>query len=676
MRQLHASLRAALYARVSSDHQAEEGTIDSQVEAVRRRAHENNVVIERELEFLDDGHSGNTLLRPALERLRDQAAAGAVDRLYVLAPDRLARNFALQYLLIEELRAAGVEVVFVNRRLGQNPEDNLLLQVQGMIAEYERAKIIERARRGKHYAARQGRVSVLAQAPYGYRYIRKTEGTGTARFDILLEEARVVRQIFTWIAQDRLSLREICKRLQKQGIPTRTGKRRWSTAGVRFMLRNTSYIGEARYGKTRVVPRRPQLRPQRHQPDVPRCPYSISPCPEAAVVIAVPAIISAELFAQAGEQLDENQRRTRVHKGGPRCLLQGLLVCRYCGYACTGFYRPRKKSPNRPYGYYRCCGRSQRTDEGHTVCQARQLVAHEVETAVWNDVCDLLTDPRRVEQEYERRLQGSSTEEDADNHDALGKRIASLKRAIARLIDSYSEGLLEKEEFEPRLRTARERLSRLEAETQVQANEACQRAELRLVLGKLQEFAEQIQSGLHDAPWKARREVVRALVKQIEVSDEEIRVVYRVPPVPFVERPTRGVLQDCSTSHRSMILAFVVGAGQKSGLDASCSCEAGFLRGRPRWRRAAWRPSFSAVIAAHSGEPKGLLRTTARRTASSSASVCGVLTMLTQSGGIGSGQASKGISGSAAPPCRRQRLPQRQFSAREQRLARKALRST
>jgi site-specific DNA recombinase len=190
------------------------------------------------------------------------------------------------------------------------------------------------------------------------------------------------------------------------------------------------------------------------------------------------------------------------------------------------------------------------------VCQARQLVAHEVETAVWNDVCDLLTDPRRVEQEYERRLQGSSTEEDADNHDALGKRIASLKRAIARLIDSYSEGLLEKEEFEPRLRTARERLSRLEAETQAQANEACQRAELRLVLGKLQEFAEQIQSGLHEAPWNTRREVVRALVKQIEVSDEEIRVVYRVPPVPFVERPTRGVLQDCSTSHVPLAPSF------------------------------------------------------------------------------------------------------------------------
>src|SRR5206468_10543762 len=132
-----------------------------------------------------------------------------------LSPDRLARNFALQYLLLDEFHARGVEVVFLNRALGQSPEDDLLLQVQGVIAEYERAKIIERARRGKQYAARQGRVSVLSQAPYGYRYIRKSEGDGSARFDILLEEPRVVRQISTWIAQDRLSLREVRQRLQK-----------------------------------------------------------------------------------------------------------------------------------------------------------------------------------------------------------------------------------------------------------------------------------------------------------------------------------------------------------------------------------------------------------------------------------------------------------------------------
>src|SRR5207247_923604 len=161
-RSLHAALPISLLARAAAD----------------------GCAVDDELCFRDDGFSGSTLLRPALERLRDQAAAGAIDRLYVLDPDRLARNYAYQFLLMQELADRGVEIVFLNRALGQSPEDNLLLQVQGMIAEYERAKIKERCRRGKLHAARGGAVAVLGRAPYGYRYVSKQEGGGTARFEI------------------------------------------------------------------------------------------------------------------------------------------------------------------------------------------------------------------------------------------------------------------------------------------------------------------------------------------------------------------------------------------------------------------------------------------------------------------------------------------------------------
>ena len=128
--------------------------------------------------FCDEGYSGATLVRPALERLRDAVAAGHLDRIYVHSPDRLARRYAYQVLLIDEFRRAGVEVVFLNRSIGLSPEDDLLLQVQGMVAEYERAKILERSRRGKRHAAHQGEVSVLSGAPYGYRYIGKHIGGG------------------------------------------------------------------------------------------------------------------------------------------------------------------------------------------------------------------------------------------------------------------------------------------------------------------------------------------------------------------------------------------------------------------------------------------------------------------------------------------------------------------
>lgn len=174
-------IQAAMYARVSSEQQAEAHTIASQVAALRDRITTDGLVVPASLEFLDEGYSGAPLVRPALERLRDAAAAGVIDRLYGHSPDRLARKYAYQVLLVEEFGRLGVEVVFLNRELGRSPEDDLLLQGQGRMAEYERATILERHRRGKLHAARTGSVNVLSGAPYGYRYVSKHDGGGQAR---------------------------------------------------------------------------------------------------------------------------------------------------------------------------------------------------------------------------------------------------------------------------------------------------------------------------------------------------------------------------------------------------------------------------------------------------------------------------------------------------------------
>src|ERR1043166_5849900 len=195
------SMQAALYARVASAHQVEAHTVASQVVALRERIAADGLPLPEALQFIDAGYSGATLVRPALERLRDVAAAGAVDRRYIHSPDRLARKYAYQVLLVDEFQRSGVEVIFLNRELGRSPEDDLLLQVQGMMAEYERAKIIERHRRGKRHAAQAGSVNVLSGAPYGYHYIAKHEGGGQARYEIVPEEARVVRQIFDWVGK-------------------------------------------------------------------------------------------------------------------------------------------------------------------------------------------------------------------------------------------------------------------------------------------------------------------------------------------------------------------------------------------------------------------------------------------------------------------------------------------
>jgi site-specific DNA recombinase len=224
--------QVAIYARVSSDQQAEAQTVASQVAALQERVAAEGLTLPDARQFIDEGSSGATLVRPALERLRDIVAAGAVDRVYVHSPDRLARKYAYQVLLVDEFRRAGIEGIFLNRALGQSPEDDLLLQVQGMIAEYERAKIIERHRRGKRHAARAGVVNVLSGAPYGYRYVTKYAGGGQARYESISDEARLVRQVFAWVGRDRLTIGEVCRRLTQAGEVTRTGKTVWDRSAV------------------------------------------------------------------------------------------------------------------------------------------------------------------------------------------------------------------------------------------------------------------------------------------------------------------------------------------------------------------------------------------------------------------------------------------------------------
>src|SRR3954447_633844 len=323
------ALRVAFYARVSSDQQTEQGTIASQVAALEARILQDGLPLEPDHRFIDEGHSGATLIRPALERLRDAVASGTVDRVYVHSPDRLARRYAYQVLLIDEFRRLGVEIVFLNRAIGLSPEDDLLLQVQGMVAEYERAKILERSRRGKRHAAHQGRISVLSGAPYGYRYIGKHEGGGIARYAIDEAEAPTVRLIFQWIGHDRVSIGEVCRRLRQHGCLTRSGKPAWDRATVWGILKNPAYIGTAAFGKTRIGAMRERLRPVRGGAEQPRWPYSTYDVPEQEWLrMPVPALIDSDLFAAAQEQLAENRQRNRQTRRG------SATSCRDCW--CAG----------------------------------------------------------------------------------------------------------------------------------------------------------------------------------------------------------------------------------------------------------------------------------------------------------------------------------------------------
>jgi site-specific DNA recombinase len=523
-------IQVAIYARVSSEQQSEAKTIESQLSELRAHVKARGLLLPSEHEFIDNGYSGSTLIRPALEQLRDVVAAGGIDQLYVHCPDRLARNYAHQVLLLEEFLRAGVEVNFLNREVGQTPEDQLLLQVQGMIAEYERAKILERSRRGKRHAAQVGAVSVLSGAPYGYRYVSKHEGDGEARFEVLLEEARVVRQVFSWVGHDRCSIGEVCRRLNARKEQTRTGKTVWDRATVCDMLKNPAYKGSAAFGKTRVEPLRPRLRAQRGRPMQPKRAASTQDVPrEKWISIPVPALIDEALFEAVQEQLRENRQRARIGQRGARYLLQGLLVCASCGYAYYG--KPispsaRKGNP-RSYAYYRCIGSDAYRFGGVRLCWNKQLRTDLVDEAVWNEVCKLLEDPSRLEQEYRQRL---LAKEHVTELTRLEASLGRLRQGIARLIDSYAEGMIDKAEFEPRITRMRERIKQVKEQVRQIQDEAGMEHELRLILGKLETFASKVKEGLAEADWLTRRELVRTLVKRVEVNQEHVNVIFRVGP--------------------------------------------------------------------------------------------------------------------------------------------------
>jgi len=564
----------AIYARVSSQQQAEADTIASQVAALKQRISDDGLSLEPELCFLDEGYSGATLVRPALERLRDLAATGAVDRLYVHSPDRLARKYAYQALLLDELDRCGTEVVFLNHPRGKTAEDELLMQVQGMVAEYERAIILERSRRGKLHAASRGSVNVLSNAPYGYRYVSIQEGGGEARYDVILEEARVVRQVFKWVGHDGLSIGEVCRRLKKQGISTRSGKSYWDRTTVWGMLKNPAYKGTAKFGKTRIGPRRQSLRPQRGHAEQPRRNYSVYDQPEdQGTLIPVTALVNEALFTTVQERLVANRQRNRQSRRGAKYLLQGLIVCRCCGHSFYGKPVSAATAHGKPrhYAYYRCIGTDAYRFGGERICPNHQMRTDLLDDAVWEDVCGLLHDPKRIEHEYQRRL----THDDPTDQDIqqLQGRIQGIKRGIARLVDAYEDGFVEKNEFQPRMRRQRDRLAKLETEAKAASERQSQQASLHLVIGQFEEFARRVDTGLQDTDWTKRREIIRALVKRVEVDEGKIQIVYRINPPPFDTAPNRrGRFQDCLWRVFAHPFEYLSGSiGQIRGAGASSS---------------------------------------------------------------------------------------------------------
>jgi site-specific DNA recombinase len=279
---------------------------------------------------------------------------------------------------------------------------------------------------------------------------------------------------------------------------------------------------------------------------LPKRPYRQVPAPaERHISVAVPAIVGEGLFASAAERLEENRRRNRERLSGVHYLLRGLLVCQSCGYGFTGHHHRGQ------WRYYRCCGTDRSRFHGAFRCAARLVAVEPLDEVVWAEVCRLLENPALVIEEYQRRLDTLQAHPRQLELDALARQLARARRAIGRLIDSYTEGLIEKPEFEPRIAELRRRLARLEAEASEQQVAEEQARSLQRVIGKLDLFAAMVRDRLGTADWSTKREIICLLVKRIEVAKDVVRVVFRVDPSSSAPSEPRQRLPHCPTRRRA-----------------------------------------------------------------------------------------------------------------------------
>ena len=517
---------AAIYARVSSDKQREESTIASQTAALIEFARSRGYQVPTEWVFEDEGYSGASLVRPGLERVRDLAAEGQIEAVLVYAPDRLSRKYAYQILLIEELARHGVDAVFLKAPQAATAEDQLLVQFQGMIAEYERAQILERCRRGKRHRARQGQVNVLSGAPYGYRYVCKGDDAA-ARYEIITAEADIVRTVYDHYVVAGMSIGAITRLLNERGVPTRKQISRWERSTVWAMLRNPAYKGTACFGKTETAPRQRITRPLRLRGGIGTRDSAHHERPRSEwIEIAVPAIVDEDTFARAQERLAQNKKLAPRRTIAPS-IVQGLVSCSKCGYALS---RTSTRSSARNIHYYRCLGSDAWRRLGGPVCDNRPVRQDLLDHVVWTEVVRLLEDPGLIQSELDRRLTAARTADPAKQREAvLQRELARTRKSMDRLLTAYQEELLSLDELRRRMPELRQREHASRTELQSILDQTSDRAVYLRLAETLSAFLTKLRISADTLDIEERQRIVRLVVKEILVGDETIVIRHSIP---------------------------------------------------------------------------------------------------------------------------------------------------
>jgi site-specific DNA recombinase len=523
-------MRVALYARVSTERQAERGTIGSQLELLRAQV----TAAGDELvgEYVDDGHSGARLDRPGLDALRDAAEGGLFEQVWCMSPDRLARAYAYQVLVLDELARFGVTVRFTDAPdlATDDPQAVLLTQVQGVIAEYEKAKIAERYRRGKLFRARAGEITTWRTA-YGYRRVPRSAATGPAHWEIYEPEAAAVRQIFADRAGG-LTVREICRRLNTDRVPSPTGKATWGHSTVCRLLRNEAYVGRVYFNRTETVP---DKRPTRRTRQVPRA-------RDEWIPIDCPRIVTDEIFEAAGRVSIDNSKWSPRRAEPGEWLLRGLVRCGSCGVG-TNCHKMRGRNGSW-HRYYYCRNHDPiRAGGQDRRCPERNIRADALDKFVFDQIRTVLTQPDLLiagEQAVAVTTPMPDDELLAAELARLDRKIDAAEAERRRLIDVYQAGLVELPDLQRRAAEVAARLHDLRKKQADLAEERSTLARDNKLRSRVHDFTGRIRGIINQLDDIQKQHLARLLIEEVRVTGWHVEIRLRIPldPPPQPNRPT------------------------------------------------------------------------------------------------------------------------------------------
>ena len=484
-------ITVAIYARTSTDLQEKEHTIRSQLDALRKYAQDKGYQVFRE--YLDEGYSGATLDRPGLDGLRDDLPSGEFRIVLIHSPDRLARKAVYQYLILEELEKAGIRPEFLNCPVDDSPESKMLLGMQGLFAEYERAKILERTRRGKLQRAREGAL-VGGHAPYGYRWIKRSEER-RAHLEIVEYAAAVVRRMYRLLLEDQASTWAIARTLTKEGVPTSRGAAQWQPMAVFRILTNPAYMGSYRY---------------RHSE-------------QEELSIPVPSIVDEATWEAAQAQLEENRLNSRRNNQRHQYLLRGLVGCPRCGGNYTGYAQHGSRG-------YRCGRANWTVSSTGQRCSPGSIPAHSVEQAVWEAVKEALQNPQVLAEEYNRRIETSGATSDLDYEiKRLKLALKQLKTQEDRVTDAYVAEAMELARYKGEMERLSAQRQGLEQQIGQVQHQAQQEANSRQALTQVGEFCSRVGQGLDSMTFEERQQFLRLVVESVTVTEGRITVKAVIP---------------------------------------------------------------------------------------------------------------------------------------------------